>query len=132
MKQESGAEKRDHAAEKKARQEQERQVAAEAEKDAQQRAHERLTWIKQESEAEKRDHGAEKKARQDQERQERRAAAEAEKEGQQRAHERLNWIKQESGARSATTRPRRRRGRVRSAAWPPKLSERRSSAGTSV
>ena len=53
-------------------------MAAEAEREAQQRAHERLTWIKQESGAEKRDHAAEKKARQDQERQERRAAADAE------------------------------------------------------
>ena len=59
-------------------------MAAEAEREAQQRWHERLTWIKRESGAEKRDQAAEKKARQSQER---RVAAEAEREAQQRTHD---------------------------------------------
>ncbi len=66
-------------------------MAAEAARDAQQRSHERLTWIKRES-------GAEKKARQEQERQGRRAAAEAEREAQQHVREQATWVKEERAA----------------------------------
>ena len=65
-------------------------MAAEAEREAQQRAHERLTWIKRESGAEK--------ARQGQEQQGRRAAAEAEREAQQRVREQATWVKEERAA----------------------------------
>ena len=68
-------------------------MAAEAERDAQERTHARLTWIKRES-------GAEKAGKARQERSGRAAARppRPEREAQQRLREQATWVKEETAA----------------------------------